>query len=363
LPILDGLVLVKTANKRVLRAMLKKILKVVAGTCLIILACGCNVDAPRPRMGTLPTPPPGPRFCDPDNLGSHSYHFHPFEQNCIAYTCKAGHIDITHVRWNADYTKYLVEKTRETLMKKDKGFSFNITWELSKHKITFSYPENWDELSQKEKQKIANEIAFEVGPYVTFNATVWHEIITWFGTRFAGFEPEFNSSFSWEDVYSNLLGTKLGIEALKDTEHEYNTAMTLAIDRKLKELGVQPRSTAIEAVEKMRGTWFRGTLLVDTMRKNMDIGLDDGYVTPVLVPGICEEAVPYPLAAPTIDILSKYGFSMKHEIYPREWERHKIFKVVYQDGKGDKIEPRKHFPVIMAHIKKQAVEKYAYIVD
>jgi len=337
--------------------------KYIIGIGLVILACGCNFEAPRPRMGTLPTPPPGPRFSDPNHLGKHSYHFNPFETNGIVYTCQAGHIDLTHLRWNADYTRYLTKKTYKTLLKKRKGFSFNITWERSTHKIEFSYPENWDIMSKKEKEKIAEEIAFEVGPYITFNATLWHEIITWFGTRFAAFEPEFNSAFSWEDVYSNLLGIKLGLEAIKDSNNDYDTALTLAIDRELNRLGVRSRSTAIDAVEKMRGKWFKGYLDVQTMRKNVDVGLDDGYVTPILVPGICNGAQPQPLAVPVIDIMPKYGFSMKYEISPNIWEEGKIFKVVYQKGKGKKIEPDKHFPIIMVHIRKEAVEQYSYNID
>ena len=109
----------------------------IAGIGLVIFASGCNFGAPRIRMGSLPTPPPGPRFSNPNSLGKHSYRFNPFEQNGIVYTCKAGHIDITHVRWCADYTRYLVKKTRKTLMKKGKGFSFNLTLELSTHMITF----------------------------------------------------------------------------------------------------------------------------------------------------------------------------------------------------------------------------------
>ena len=335
----------------------------IAGIGLVILASGCNIYAPRARMGTLPTPPPGPRFSNPNNLGRHSYHFNPFETNGIVYTCKAGHLDITHIRWCADNTRYLVKRTRKALMKKKKGFSFNLTWELSTHKVKFSYPVSWDYLSQEEKEKIANEIAFEVGPYLTFNATLWHEILTWFGVHFAGFEPEFNSAFSWEDLYSNLLGTELGIEAIEDTDHTYDTAMTLALDRKLRELDVQPRSTAIDAVEQMRGKWFTGYFIVNTIRKNVDIGVDDGYVTAILVPGICPGAEPESLPVPAIDTLSKYGFSMKYEIHPREWEKGKIFKVIYSNGEKADIQPDKHFPIIMAHIRKQAVEKYGYTID
>ena len=330
---------------------------------LVILANGCGLHFPRTRMGTLPTPPPGPRFYEPHELGKHSYRFSPFERNGIIYTCKAGHIDITHLRWSADNTRYFIKKTSKTLMKKGRGFTFRLSLELSQHKVKFSYPEYWDDLTHKEKEEIAEIIAFEVGPYLAFNATLWHEILTWFGVHFIGVEPEFNSSFSWEDIYSNLLGTKLAVEALKNTKHGYNKAMTLAIDRKLRELDAQPRSTAIYAVEKMRGEWFTGYLLVDTIRKNMDIGLDDGYMTPVIVPGICYGAEPEPLAVPTMDILAKYGFSMKYEIYPYELERYRILRTIYPDGIGGKVEPDKHFARFMYHIKRQAVEEYGYIID
>ncbi len=330
---------------------------------LVIFANGCALNAPRTRWGTLPTPPPGPRFYEPDGLGEHSYNYSLFENNGIVYTCKAGHIDITHVRCGADHTRYLANKTFKALMQKDEGFTFSVSLELSRHKVKFGYPEYWDSLSHGKKEKIAEIIAFEVGPYLAYNATLWHEILTWFGVHFVGFEQEFNSAFSWEDVYSNLLGTKLGVEALKDTKHSYDRAMTLAIERKLKKLGAKPKSTAIYASERMRGDWYTGFLHVDMIRRNMDIGLDDGFVTPVIVPGICYGAKPESLAVPSIEILSRYGFSMKHEIYPYEWERNEILRAVYPGGKGEVVEPEKHFARLMYYIKRQAVEEYNYIID
>ena len=148
-----------------LRFILKKILIGMAVLVVSILLAGCNMNifAPRPRMGTLPTPPPGPRFSDPNNLGRHSYYLNPAEKNGILYTNKAGHVDLTHLRWNADYTKYLTKKTYKTLLKKRKGFSLNLAWEPSRHRIEFSYPENWDDLSKKEKEKIIVGVnAFEM---------------------------------------------------------------------------------------------------------------------------------------------------------------------------------------------------------
>ena len=352
----------KIADKDSSEAMLAKKLYLLSVSSLVILANGCGIHAPRTRLGTLPTPPPGPRFYEPENLGSHSYSYSPFEKNGIVYTCKAGHLDITHVRMGADCTKYLIYKTRRALMREDEVLTFSVSLELSLHKVKFGYPKYWDKLPQKEKEEIIDEIAFEVGPYLAFSATLWHEVLTWFGVHFIGVEPEFNSSFSWEDIYSNLLGTKLAVEALKDTGHSYNRAMTLALDRKLKELGAQPKSVAIYASEKMRGKWYKGFLQVDTLRKNMDIGLDDGYVSPVIVPGICLDVEPEPLAVPVIRILSLYGFSIEHEIYPYEWEKDEIFEAIYPDGDGEKIEPDKHFAKLMYHIKRQAVEEYDYII-
>jgi hypothetical protein len=251
-------------------------------------------------------------------------------------------------------------------MKKRDGFDFRLAMEVSSHIAEFEYPANWDNLSKEERRRIAEEISYEVGPYLAFNATLWHEIITWFGTHFMGFEPEFNSSFTWEDMYSNLLGTRLAVEAVKDKEHKYNTAMTIAIDRTIEELGGQSASVAIEASKKMRDKWYTGVLNVRTLRKNMDAGLDDGMITPVLVEDVCLGAKPKSLPVPTTDVLKEYGFRMKYYIKPREWERGKIFRVAYGNPKGGKAEyiyPEKQFPIIMKHIKKEAVEKYDYIIE
>ncbi|MBW8035628.1 MAG: DUF4056 domain-containing protein [Planctomycetes bacterium] len=348
---------------------LQKIIYSAIVTGFLILIGGCQIGIPKARFGTLPTATAGSAFLDPNHLGGHSYFYSPLEKNGIVYTCKTGHIDLTHLRWNADYTLYAAKRTRKALMKKRKGFSFTIVMERSKHKMTFGYPENWDDLSHDEKSKIAEEVSLHTGPYIAYNATLWHEILTWFGVRFIGIEPEFHSSFSWEDMYSNLIGTKLAIEAMQDPNHSYSKAMTLAIDRELERLGVQSRRTAIDAAKKMKGIWFKGgtpvtgNFFVKTMKKNLDIGLGDGFVTPTIVDGICEGVKPEPLAVPNLDILSKYGLTMKYEIYMSEWEKGRILKAAHQGGKGKTVEPDKHFPAIMEFIKKEAVEKYGYIID
>jgi hypothetical protein len=341
-------------------------LKVVFFAAFIFSLAGCAFDGrPSVRMGTLPTPPPGPRFSDPSNLGPHRYGGSFLESNGIVYCSQCGHIDITHVRWNADWTRYCALQIQKSLINDKKGFNFNLAMESSTHEISFTYPANWTSLSKPEKQKIAEEISYEVGPYIAFNATLWHEIITFFGTHFAFIEPEFNSAFTWEDMYSNLLGTKVAVAAMKDKTKSYNAAMTQEIYNAIRDLGVQPRKVALDASRKMRNKWYTGIVAVETFKKNMDYGHDDGYVSPVLVPGMSCNCTPKPLAVPTTDILKKYGFTMKHAIHPHEWERGKIFKVAYNgnpDG-ATRIDPVIHFPILMDYIKKTSVDKYKYIVD
>lgn len=321
---------------------------------LAIAANGC-LDAPRPRMGCLPTHTFAGTFLNPENLGSHSYGplGGPFEGDGIVYTCKGGNIDVTHLRWNADYTRYAVNRTKKTLMRKGKGFSFNLAFEPSTHQIRFSYPDNWDDLPKQEKESIADEVAFAVGPYVAYGATMWHEILTWFGTHYMGFEPEFNSAFSWEDSYSNLLGTHLAVRAMRNKEHSYDKAMTIAIEEELDMLGVQPRSVAIEAAEQVRGKWYTGNLQVKISMRNLDMGLNDGFVSPTIIPDVADcdgEPVNYPV--PNVDILDKYGLAMTYEIKPNVFEQGKVFKVI--DAK--RIYPAQHYPAIMAHISKEATD-------
>jgi len=330
-------------------------------------ANGCQFNgAPRPRLGCYPTATVGTNFLDPEYLGPHGYNFNWSEKNGIIYTCKAGHIDVAHLRIAADWTAYLAAKSFTCLMKSDAGFSFKLNADRSVYYAQITYPENWQDLSQKDQERIARDISIKLGQYLAFTTTTWHEIMTWFGYKCMGIFPEFPSAFSWEDSFSNLLGTHIAAEALRDSEYKFEEAMTLAINQELEKLGVRSRYTAIRAAENARGVWFAGDLLylVDMKRRNFDIGLDDGYVTPTIVPHTpgCEriQAQSYPV--PNLDFLIEYQFSVKLEIELREWEKDKILSIVYPDAKNRKsrLEPVAHFARIMNYIQEDAVTRYGY---
>lgn len=319
--------------------------------------CGCSLTGgPRVRAGHLPTDTHGIAFPNPDKLGKHSYGITLFEVGGIVYTCKAGHLDLGHIRGNADNTRYLVKKVRSALTNNSKGFGFTITGELSRHKIKLTYPAGWE--NNPDRERIINEIAYATGPYLSYQATIWHEILTWFGVHFMGFEQEFNSSFSWEDMYSNVLGTQLAVKAMKTPGQSFDQAMTAELNKKLKELNVQPKAVAIKASDKMRNIWYTGNLVPDMKIRNLDIGLD-GSIAPMLVPGITECAdSPVNITVPTLKVLRNHGFEITHQVKPNVLEQGKIYKAA---GTKD-IHPEKHYPIIMKAIKQQVIQKgYKYV--
>lgn len=325
----------------------------------ILLITGCGLTGePRARMGHLPTATFGIIFLDPDNLGTHHYGFGGFDLGGIVYTCKAGHIDVDHVRGNIDNTRYILKKIRKLLAKNKTSFSFSISGEMSRHIIKFTYPQNWNEIVPAEKEKIIEEIIYDATAYIAFDATTFHEVQNWFNVHYAGFEYEFNSAFTWEDNYSNLLGITIAIEILKQGDHDFNKRVTQAIDAKLAELEVKPRSFAIAAADKMRGDWYTGDMIPDTKMKNFDIGLD-GSVTPTLVPDLTPcDGNSVSLPAPNLASLEEHGFSFTHQIKPYVFEQGKMFKAI----NSKEIFPKQHYPLFLEYFKAEA-EKLGYKYD
>ncbi|HEY5141463.1 MAG TPA: DUF4056 domain-containing protein, partial [Methylococcales bacterium] len=323
-----------------------------------MMAGGCSLDgSPRPRLGCYATSTPGTRFIDANGLGKHSYHGSPFEGDGIAYTCRGGHIDVTHARIGADNTRYLYNKTKKGLMEGDTNFTYSLNVDRSTYYVTLTYPDNWKSLPKADKEKIADEVSLELSQYFTYTMVTWHEILTWFGFKTMAVLPEFPSAFSWEDNYSNLLGIRLGAQAVQDKEHDYDEAMTIILKRELENLGVQSHTFARNAAEKMRGKWWDGEIMVDMKERNMDIGLADGYATPTLVPGVCGDVQPQSLPVPTLTVLAKYGFTMNLEIKPGEWESGQILKIVYPDGKAKRIHPSTDIPIVMEYLKKDGIRR------
>jgi len=329
--------------------------------------CNNLKTKPRARLGYLPGPILTTKFLDIQSLGQHGYRPNPSEKNGIVYTCKAGQIDISHARKAADWTAFLAAKTYQQIEKKKTKFSFKMH-EPSVYYVKLTYPKNWDDMSREQKEHITYEVSVSLGQYLAFLGVTWHEIITWFGFKSAGLISEYCSAFTWEDNYSNLFGTHIAVIALGDSIHTYNQAITLAFEEELKKLNAQPAYISRRAAESVNGSWFTCLLFFADMKKrNFDLGLDDGFITPTLLPfsSKCKAAEPQPLQVPDLKLLSDYGFSAEIEIKPKVWEGKAILDIVYKD-KGHRrrrFKPAIHLSRIMDYIRTDAIKRYGPEVD
>jgi hypothetical protein len=329
-----------------------------------ILFNGCTLsNEPRVRLGSYATATPGTNFIDVNGLGRHSYGGFLFENNGIVYTCRGGHVDIAHVRIGADNVRYLYHKIRKNLMQGNRKFTFKLNVEPSMYYVKLEYPADWKSKPKKEKQQIIDELSMELSQYFTFTMTTWHEVLTWFGYKCMAVLPEQPSAFSWEDIYSNIVGIRIGVQAVEDKKHSFDTAVTIALRKELEYLQVQSSDTARKASAKMRGKWYDGILLVDMRERNLDTGLYDGFVTPTLVPGECRECnecndpVPQSYPVPTTALLNKYGFKMELTIEPKEFESGEIMKIIYPEGGGNEVRPMEQLPIMIDYIKKDALKR------
>ena len=316
---------------------------------------------PRTRVGSVPCSTLTTKFLGCSRLAGHSYRYDFVEKNGIIYTCSGGHLDIAHLRNQADSTAHLSALTYYQLNAGAAQFSFELAEDTTCH-VEVEYPPDWQRREDVDKAIILYDVATGLGRYFTFQAGIWHEIATWFGYKSTGFYPEFSSAFSWEDVYSDLLGCQIGYMAMHDSRRPYDQAVTLALAAELKRLDGRPKSVAHRAADLVRGHWFSGEQPVVVMKgRNFDVGLDDGHVTPWLVPGltVCPDARPRAWDAPDLTFLDKYGFAVRFEIEPRLWEKNKILAVVYPNGeKRTRIEPATQLQALMDYIERDAARRY-----
>jgi hypothetical protein len=309
------------------------------------------------RWGAFFGSPFGMKFSDPQHMGTHCSQGGAREVNGMLYTCKGGFIDVGHVREAADRTAYIKEVVYQNLMEKKTNFSFRVI-EPSKYIITITYPENWGSYSQAEREAIANDLSIDIGQYLAHTSLIWHEIITWYG--FATVPPFSDqiSAFSWEDPYSDVLGTYLGAAAMRDMGQKYDRAMTKLLDDEMKELDVQPASVARKAAKTVEGQWYTGGFyfFVNMKQRNFNVGYDDGMIVPVRVPEICQDCDPKIYRAPRADSLWKYGFGMMVEIEPKIPQKNKIYHVINIEG-DKRIDPSIYFARLIEQIKNDKNEK------
>jgi len=325
-------------------------------------ALGVSIQVPALRPSPYFGCVTGLNYTDIDNLERH-YYSKFLKGNELIYTARAGYIDLGHLREAADRTRYLFEVCEENILNGEKEFMFTII-EPGEYHVSMTYPDDWDQRGMVEKQHIARGVAIELGQHFAHLSTIWHEIVTWYGYASTGLLSEKASSFSWEDGYSDLLGTKLAAEVLRANTQSFDDGMTDSIKRELAKLDPQSVETAKKATDIIDGKWFSGRFpFLRMKRRNFDVGFDDGMISPFRVPGVCDGAAAVPCRVPGLDSLKSNGFGMRLMLTPKEYEGGRILRIVHTAGKEDTLEPEADFPVIVEHIRAEAIRKNGRNVD
>lgn len=246
-----------------------------------------------------------------ENIGPHCYMGNQSEGNGIIYTLQSGFLDLGHMRDVADWTAYLYSLI-QSVSKQGTSIDIDLGNEGGSKILTLNIPEDID---TRNAALLAGKIAYDL--------SLWHEIATWFGASYVPMIPERYSSFSPEDLYSNLLGVNLGIQAI-ESELEYDSAMTQLIAQSLDRLeAVSNENDTYIATEQVLNIWWTRDKSLPS--KNILLKRyfgSDTCLIPWLLPGNENSSFPYALNIPIADKipfseLYQLNFKMNYK-FPRE---------------------------------------------
>lgn len=212
----------------------------------------CCAFGARLQVKVGPIPVPGytiNNVVGPDDIGPHIYDGGGLvadirtdetagstERNGLVYTCRGGFIDTAHVRDYADLTVFLAFALYRIL---DTGGTVQLADEGARRAVTLQ-PIAADVIERQGRLQLATALA----QWLAFEASIWHEIATWYGWSKVPVFSERPSAFSPEDLYSNLLGIRIAGAILvtrgAETDRLYGQSMKLWLERAFAVLGAVP---------------------------------------------------------------------------------------------------------------------------
>ena len=178
-----------------------------------------------------------------DELGDHHYLGKKKEGVGTIYTNRGGVIDIGHLRDQIDWTRYLYNKIRSC--RGENSVLIPLGNDGGPKNLYINVPAQLD----------SSDCILLAGK-ITFDLSLWHEISTWYGVSSIPMVPEKFSSFSVEDVYSNLLGIHIGMKTLH-SKLPFNQASTKFILSTLDSLdAVKTAKETYDAYDVVNNIWY-----------------------------------------------------------------------------------------------------------
>ena len=338
---------------------------------------GDFVAAPSVRIGSIPFPGLVSLYAeaDPDKLGEHVYRAGvPFEgmpeaERGLVYTCRAGFLDLAHVRNTIDNTAHIHARLRYALRNGRRCVRFRV-FEPSVYRVEIEYPEGWWELDAVEREVLADELAVRASESLGLHTMTWHEILTWYGYKATVIVDEKPSAFTYEDSASHAVGARVAGRALRAAVQTgaatdakvFGMAVTAELEAVLGELGVADRDGLGEAVEAVNGSWWSG---LSVNKRHLDSGVGGEPITPWLVPGLarCSGVSAEVFEFPALNELGgPAGPSMRVLIDPRVSEESRLLEDVRREhgleARPDAIDIEADFPVLLGLIAAECLEQF-----
>ncbi len=236
----------------------------------------------------------------PENMGMHAYMGGKTEKNGNIYTRRGGFLDLGHLRDCADWTAYLYN-----LIKASQTNPVYANTELRNE----GGAKSLDIFIPKD---FTDDQIIELAGKISYDLSLWHEISTWFGSSFVPLIPERYSSFSPEDMYSNLMGVHLGMRAIR-SKLEYNEAMTFELNNMLDTLeSVHTETETFDAMLKVNQVWYTNEKRYPSknvvLKRYIELESD---LSPWLVPGYESKLPPYILQKPDNSLAKYYRLSLR----------------------------------------------------
>lgn len=255
-----------------------------------MLAGGCSMGGPKERLGSLPFPGALTLWdaADVHHLGTHVSETGGFDglaesSRGTVYTCKAGFVDIAHVRESADWTRFAYEGILAALRRGEREARFSDHYQ-GEYRVAISIPAAWSRYTPEARRSEEERAARIAGQRVAYLAMTWHEAATWFGERVIPFISEDRSAFTYDDTTAHVIGVRLGGEAILLLERgeaaSFDQAMTTVLDRELARIdGRTPEETYVAAIA-VEGRWWRDE---NCIKRQLATGLDEAVLTPWII--------------------------------------------------------------------------------
>ena len=235
------------------------------------------------------------------------------ENNGLIYTCRGGFIDTAHVRDYADWTVFLAHEFYRNL---GRSMTIELPPELGPREIVL-HPFDMGELDDVEQIVLSVTMA----GWASYHLSVWHEIAQWYGYgTFAPAFPEYPSAYSLEDLYSNMLGTKIAAALIyslaTSSDQLYARNFDIWIKNTVDFLSAVPQESTrafFGAVDKL---WWDSSKRIPekyvVIKRIYDVGLKQN---PLLVPAENVAAADNPELMPCDASVSPMQLSITTSLY------------------------------------------------